>query len=156
MYKKLPTLTSSSIKQFENLYSSVEMKDFPVRLGVHGASKPSYYFSSKWYDWKHDQREGFKSAFPEPYADYAVSGYFINFPAEIGRLDLQDYWVGSRMAGNMISYSLTDNIIYINDEGISVKKGEGITFNLREYHEVKATSAHDQKWACLMTMKSFI
>lgn len=155
MYKKLENISEEKIKWLEAIQARAKMRSYPIRLGMNGPDVLSVYTYSKWYDWTSSDRQAFKSCFKKEYSNNAIVGWFLNFPAHEGFLDKVDYWVGARMAGNIIAYATTDAEIVINDKIVKLHRGEGVTFSLREYHEVRK-SATEANWACLMTLKSFI
>jgi len=154
-YKILNTLDQKSLANLENIFSSADMVDYPMRMGMNFPNVVSHYFVSRWYEWSELTRNTFKASFPKYIADESIVGWVIHFPGKTGFLDTQDYWVGARMAGYITAYALTDNEIVINNVTIPVKRGQGIHFGLKDYHEVRK-SPKNQKWACLMTLKNWL
>jgi len=154
-YKILSRINQKELDNLETIFNSVEKTDFPIRMGMNFPDIVSYYLVSRWYEWDNTTRSTFLTSFPKQIADESIVGWVINFPANKGFLDTQDYWVGSRMAGYITAYALTDNEVTINNVPIQVKRGQGIHFGLKEYHSIKKSSKN-QKWACLMTLKNWL
>lgn len=150
MYTLLSNLSNESKAAFELLSQNVKFSNNNIRLGSGGLQKLSNYSYSRWYDWTSEQRNTFKQLFHPADANNSVVGWFLTFPAEIGFLDTMTYWQDKLMAGTVVAYALSNNqSIYLNNECITLNKGEGIRFSLRTLHEVKS-STFEQKWACLM------
>lgn len=152
MYKHYDNLTTEEVESLVELSKEVKFKDSGgtrVRMGANGSNALSIYNYSKWFTWKHKQREVFKAAFPENSKDSIVQGWFLKLPAYKGFLDLQDTWVDNPMSGRVIATALQDQTIYIENTAIDVKKGEQIGFSLCSLHEIKP-SDKGQLWACVM------
>jgi len=152
MYTKLTKLDPSKISILENLKSQVPYRSDNIRVGASGNNKMSIYSYSKWFAWSRIQRNEFKQAVGKELADQAMAGWFLNFPANRGFLDLMTYWQDKVMAGRVISYALADQDIWLNGQKITILKGEGIQFSLKIPHEIKQSS-RDQAWACLLLLK---
>jgi len=152
MYKQIPKLVDENLIKLVNLSNVVSYRDKIEHIGVNGYNRLSVYNTSKWYDWTRQQKQEFKSCFENDFSNNAIIGWFLKFPKTIGFLDKIDYWKTTNSAGIILAYALNDEQnIYLNDEKVIVRKGEGIAFSLRNTHEVK-TKATEQNWACLMTM----
>jgi hypothetical protein len=152
MYELLDSISTDSIATLKTLLGEVPLNGDDIRVGAGGVENMSVLQSGKWLDWTREQRATFKSALPEDQVSKAVVGSFLHIPATTGFLDAQDYWVNAKMCGTMYAYALeTGQKIIINGKSVTVKKGQGIKFSLKEVHEIKGTSA-DQNWACLMLM----
>jgi hypothetical protein len=150
MYKRLIKMAPQQVDRLSALMLQVKMNDTTEHYGVNGFEKISVYTGSKWYDWNRLQKKEFKECFDSNYISKALIGWFLHFPANTGFLDLTRYWEDKSIANSVISYALTDSEIWLNNECVTVAKGEGIAFSLRVPHEVKTKSA-EQNWACLMT-----
>jgi hypothetical protein len=152
MYTKLPKLNEQHISDLTQLMSEVQYSDKGIRMGANGIEKLSKYHYSKWYDWTRPQKQRFKDSLGTELIDQAVVGWFLKLPKNTGFLDLMNYWVDKKMAGVIASYALSDQDIWINNEKITVLRGEGIRFSLKNPHEIKI-STKDQNWACVMLLK---
>jgi hypothetical protein len=146
-------LSLDSLTGLDTLKSSIDFSSNNTRLGANGYDSLSKYEVSKWKSWNRTQRANFKSYFEEADINKAVIGYFLKFPANTGRLDTMDAWEGVSAAGTIVAYSLTDNNnITIDNQVVSVSRGQGVEFSLTNRHSVSTSSA-EKNWACLMLMK---
>ena len=153
MYTILSSLSNESLQTLEALAQEVNFTNENIRLGANGLQNLSIYSYARWYNWASTQRNRFKSAFETADADNALVGWFLTFPSETGFLDIMSYWQNKLMAGTIVAYALENNqSIYLNNECITLNKGQGIRFSLRTLHEVKP-ALFDQKWACLMQIE---
>jgi len=151
MYKIETQLTADAIDSLESLLQEIEFKSNDIRPGVNAPEIMSVYTHAKWYDWNRQQKNTFKNAFGD-HINTAVVGWFITFP-ESGFLDIMDYWQNLPSAGFVVAYSLTDNnSIKIGNDSVILQKGEGISFSLKELHEVSAES-FERRWACVMQLQ---
>jgi len=153
MYIKLEKLNSNQIDNLSDLISSVTFTDKNKRIGANGIENFSIYNYSKWHEWDRNKKILFKSSLPSIYAEKSLIGWFLHLPPETGFLDLMDAWVGQTMAGTVVAYSLTeDQQISINNENVTLERGEGIKFCLRYAHEIRPSEL-GQYWACLMILE---
>lgn len=154
MYKRYPALdpeTQEALLNLSTTVSYVEAKSHRRRMGANGASALSIYSSSRYFSWDAKTRETFKSLFPAAHRN-GVVWWFLKFPEKKGFLDLQTTWIGKPQSGTIISYALNDGqSIIIGDEAVTLKKGEGIGFNLQIPHEVPKGQP-EQLWACAMIL----
>jgi len=153
MYEKLTKLNDTSLNILLSLKSSIALTQNEVRLGHNRADNLSEYRFSKWKDWTKSQRDQFKNCFDSQYVDRSVIGWYLNFPANTGFLDLMTTWKNSTNCGTIVAYSFENQEIFLEGNGISVMAGEGIKFKLNVAHEIKKSSL-DRNWACLMLMIS--
>lgn len=152
MYKLLPTLNLEKTNQLKDLFSSVEFTNKDRRLGNSGLDKMSIYNYSKWKSWNRHDVQKFKQAFEQNLVEKSLIGWFLEFPADTGFLDLMTTWVG-KDCGIISAFSLVDNqSIWLDGEEVNLKQGEGIEFSLSIPHEVKQSAAR-QQWACLMSLR---
>lgn len=155
MFTRFPSLTLKEVKELNTLAESVEMipsASHRRRIGDNGKNNLSNYQYSRYFNWTHEQREQFKTFFPEAVSSKALVGWFLDIPAEVGLLDRMSTWVGKKMAGTSIAFALAnDQTIYINDQKVVVPKGEGIGFKLSEVHEIRK-GGPEQRWACVMVL----
>jgi hypothetical protein len=152
MYTKLIKLQDDKIVFLDNLSNQVNYRSNNIRVGASGSEKMSIYSYSKWFDWNRIQRKEYKSCFDKDLLDSAMMGWFLKFPRNSGFLDLMTYWVGNKLAANVVSFALADQDIIINGQKITVLRGEGIKFNLGTPHEIKPSS-NEMRWVCLMLLK---
>jgi hypothetical protein len=146
-------LSSDNLATLDTLKSNVDFLSNSIRLGVNNYSNLSKYEVSKWKGWTRTQRSTFKSCFADEDINKAVIGYFLKFPANTGLLDDMNAWDGESVAGTIVAYSLTDNnTITIDNQVISLDRGQGVEFSLTNIHSVSTSSA-ERNWACLMLMK---
>jgi hypothetical protein len=151
MYEIMTPLTSESIEILTALQHSVSMDSRNIRLGKNGYDKLSDYEESKWTSWTRQEKSTYKAVMGN-LIDKSLIGWFLRFPENSGFLDEMDYWVNRPSAGLVVAYALKDNQkICIAGEEITVNKGEGIRFSLKEIHEVKSGQS-EQIWACLMQL----
>jgi len=151
MYKTLTSLNQESVELLQTLKDEVRFRSDNIRIGANKTANRSVYSESKWYDWTRDQKSQFKTAMGN-LVDNAVVGWFINFPKN-GFLDEMDYWLDKTSAGTIVAYSLTDNNkIIIQDEETVCQIGEGISFSLKQIHEIKPEPIN-RTWACIMQLK---
>lgn len=157
-YKKLPTLSESRVVALKELADTVHLKTSVgsrVRMGRNKEKRLSRYLYSKWFNWSRKERQIYREAVGESRAKEAVQCWFLRIPEKDGFLDVMDTWVyqGGR-AAVIATYAVGgDQTIWIGDEEILVKKGEGIAFRLSELHEIRE-SEEGQLWACMMTQMS--
>lgn len=152
MHETLTTLDSSTVDALVGLKSDITFASDNIRIGENGLAKLSVYNYSKWYNWSREQRETYKDLLSD-YVDTAIVGWFISFPANTGFLDNMTYWKDKSDSGTVVAFSLTNNnTIKIAGNTITVNKGEGIRFSLRQVHEVELAS-FERNWACLMQLQ---
>ncbi len=155
MYVRFPKLSDEALATLQRLRDQVqftESESHRRRMGENGQQALSRYRYSRYFFWPHAIRSAFKAQFPSKQAGQAVVGWYLELDPEVGFLDRMTYWVGKRQSGTSIAYALhADQVIYINDEPVTVPKGEGIGFNLSEIHEIKP-SDDGQLWACVMVL----
>ena len=152
MHETLTTLDSTSVDALLDIKENVNFSSNNIRIGKNSLDKLSVYSNSKWHDWTRDQRSSFKNILSS-HIDTAVIGWFITFPANTGFLDTMDYWVDKPDSGTVVAFSLTNNNnITIAGNTVTLNKGEGIKFSLREIHEVGIASS-ERSWACLMQLQ---
>ena len=153
MYNLKETLSSDKLAALDTIKSGVDFVSNTVRLGVNNYDNLSKYEFSKWKNWNREQRSNFKSCFASEDIDKTVIGYFLKFPANTGFLDEMNAWQDAKAVGTIIAYSLTENnSITIDNQVVSVNRGQGVEFSLTNSHSV-STSATEGNWACLMLMK---
>jgi len=153
MYTLRDALSSENLTALNTLKSGVTFVSNNTRLGVNNFNNLSVYEYSKWKTWTRTQRSNFKNCFATADIDKAVIGYFLRFPANTGFLDEMNAWQDATSVGTIVAYSLTENnSITIDGNTVSVAKGQGIEFSLKNAHAI-STSATDSDWACLMLMK---
>jgi hypothetical protein len=153
MYTLRDALSSENLTALNTLKSGVTFVSNNIRLGVNNVDRLSVYDYSKWKTWTRTQRSNFKNCFAEADVNKAVIGYFLKFPANTGFLDEMNTWQDATSVGTIVAYSLTENnSITIDGQTVSVAKGQGIEFSLKNTHAVSA-SATESNWACLMLMK---
>lgn len=151
MYDKITRLNDESLEILQNLISQVPFRSDNIRIGVNKTSNKSVYSESKWYNWNRQQKIQFKEAMGS-LVDTAVVGWFIKFPQN-GFLDKMDYWLDKTSAGTIVAYSLNNNNkIIMQDQEVKCDLGEGISFSLKQIHEIKPES-FERNWACLMQLK---
>lgn len=153
MYEKLIKLNNTNLNTLLSLKSSVVFTRDEMRLGHNRTANLSEYSSSKWKDWTKLQRDQFKNCFDRQYVDNSIIGWFLNFPADVGFLDLMKTWENSNNCGTIVAYSFENQDIFLEGNQISLLAGEGIKFKLNVAHEIKKSSL-DRNWACLMLMIS--
>lgn len=126
-----------------------DAKTFKRRMGESG--RLSIYRYSKWLTWGLDNRTEFKSCFPPELIKGALIGWFLDFPVITGFLDRITTWVNDKVAGYIVTYNVseTPNIIYIDDEPVTVEPGQAICFSLKHVHEIKPSKERGT-WASIM------
>lgn len=152
MYKHYEKLSPEEVESLLALSKEVEYKDSRgsrMRVGYNGAKACSIYKYSKWFDWKHTQREFYKTTLPEVAIPKVVQCWFLEIPENNGFLDLMDYWVDKPLSGRIIATALRDQTIIINGNPVKVLTGEQIGFSLCTLHEIRK-SREGQLWACAM------
>lgn len=152
---RMPILSAQVISDLRLHYSQVphvQASSHRRRMGENGPLAPSVYTFSRWYTWTKAKRDDFKALWREDIIKDAMVGWHLAFPPVIGFLDRMTTWVGEIRTGSVVSYNIGgDCTILIDDRPVVVKHGEGIAFNLRMIHEIKASKA-GQQWACIMTL----
>lgn len=152
MYITTQNLSEENIQKLSEISSEINFIDTDKRMGANGFAKPSIYTYSKWKTWNRVQVQEFKSVFPSGDIDTAIIGWYLKLPAETGFLDLMNTWVG-KPCGSVIAYSMTDDQnIWLNNQEVTLKKGQGIKFKLSVPHEIKP-SPQEQIWACIMQVE---
>lgn len=152
MYKHYDKLTNEEVASLIALSKEVKFKDSKgsrMRVGANGADACSIYNYSKWFDWKHKQREIFRPCFPEMMHKSIIQGWFLEIPPNTGFLDKMVVWVGKEYSGRVIATALKTQTILLDGTPVKVKKGEQIGFSLCTIHEIKP-STEGQLWACVM------
>jgi hypothetical protein len=149
MYKRLVKMSDVQVQTLISLKTEVNMSSAIEHYGVNGFENISVYTVSKWYNWNRLQKKLFKECFNQEYISKALIGWFLHFPETTGLLDLIKYWEDKSIANTVIAYALSDQEIWLDGQQVLVAKGEGIAFNLKVPHEVKARPA-EHNWACLM------
>lgn len=152
MYKQYDDLTPEELESLVELSKEVKFKNSEgsrMRVGQNGPKAMSIYNYSKWFDWKHKQREVFKACFPEVAYPMIVQGWFLDIPANTGFLDRMIQWVDYPMSGRIIATALKTQTIFLDDKPVRVKQGEQIGFSLCTVHEIKS-SEEGQLWACTL------
>lgn len=150
MYELVTKLNDDAVSSLEVLQQEVEFRTDDIRVGKNAPSVMSVYKHSKWYNWNRIQKATFKEAMGS-HVDTAVVGWFVTFPRS-GFLDVMTYWQDMVSAGTVVAYSLTDNNkIIVSGQEVTLNKGEGIKFSLKEIHEIKP-EGFERNWACLMQL----
>ena len=151
MYKSYEAVSEEELTELIQLSEEVVFKPATGWNRRCGANKKamSRYNVAKWFDWKHAQRELFRTKFPAPIQTKIIQGWFLEIPRGTGFLDLMDYWVGKPNSGTVVITALKDQSIYIDRCEVHVKAGQQLGFNLSELHEIKP-SKEGQLWACVM------
>lgn len=154
MITRYPKLSKESLEGLQKLRDEVPLlksESHRRRMGERGFRSLSQYNYSRWYTWDSGTRKLYKSLLPENQSEAALIGWYLVVPRR-GFLDRMTKWVGERMAGTIITYSLNgDQVIRINDQDVIVNQGEGIGFHLSNVHEIKPPK-REQLWACLMVL----
>lgn len=152
MFKHYEKLTNEEVESLIELSKDVKFKDSKgsrMRVGANAPKVLSVYNYSKWFEWKHKQRELFKTAFPEVVLPKVLQGWFLEIPAGDGLLDLMNIWVGKPHSGRIVATALKDQVIFLDNKEVRLQKGEQIGFSLCTLHEIKP-STEGQLWACVM------
>lgn len=152
MYKSYEAVSDEELAELKQLSEEVIFKPatgWNRRCGANKDKVMSRYNVAKWFDWKHAQRELFRTKFPEPIQTKILQGWFLDIPRGTGFLDLMDYWVGKPNSGTVVITALRDQTIYIDRKEIHVRPGQQLGFNLQQLHEIKP-SKEGQLWACVM------
>lgn len=152
MYKHYDKLTDTEVEDLIALSKELKFKDSKghrMRVGANAPRVLSVYNYSKWFEWRHKQREQFKTFFPEIALPKITQGWYLEIPANTGLLDLMTVWVGKPLSGRIIATALMDQSIFLDGQEVCVKKGEQIGFSLCTPHEIKP-SEQGQLWACVM------
>ena len=149
----LPAISNDTVDNLKSILSSVQLSSTGRRIGEGGVDNMSVYETSRWYDWHMTTVQEFKDQFDPAHVNKAITGWFLHLPANIGFLDVMDYWVDKPNSGTAVAYSLTDgNSVIIDGNTYTCNAGEGIKFSLRYKHEIKTNSA-DRSWACLLLLQ---
>lgn len=155
-YYLLPNLESDKVEALKSLYAELKpplAESFRRRRGVNTNKRLSQYRTTKWFTWNQAQRDMFRLNYPERYHSKSIVSYFIEFPKNHGFMDRMTTWVGDRHCGTIIAYALNDGQhILINDQKVTLNKGEGMVFNLKHIHEVKPSTINSL-WANVMVMQ---
>lgn len=150
---RLPTLEQKALDVLNTISTSVPFilaNNRHRHIGANRGNNVSQYEFSRWYEWKRNQRNDYKTAFNPKQVERSVVGWFLKLKPNVDFLDKMTQWEGQSGFGTIVSYALQDNqAILINNRQFILNKGEGITFNVNEVHEIKP-STEGQLWACLM------
>jgi len=150
MYNTLTRLQEETVAQLEALMGELNLSQNDIRPGMNAPEVMSVYKHSKWYDWNRLQKNKFKELLGSE-VDKAVVGWYLSLPVN-GFMDKMDYWQQMVSAGTVVAYSLTDNnSIIVGDSTVTLQRGEGIKFHLKELHEIKVAN-FERNWACLMQL----
>lgn len=156
MYKRLHTLSEEAVAALLEIQQNVTFTSATGsrrRVGKNTVNALSIYNYSKWFNWKHAQREAFRKQLPAQQTDLAKQVWFLDIPAGKGFLDVMTYWVGTEhQCGKVCAYALRDQTIHISGADIHLEKGEGIYFCLSEIHSINP-SKDGQMWACTMSQR---
>lgn len=154
MYSRLHALSEESVAELLELKSQVKFSNATGsrrRQGMNGLNALSIYNYSKWFEWRHKQRELVKTILPARQTETAKQVWFLEIPKKTGFLDVMTYWVGKgHQCGKVCAYALQDQSMIVGGRDVHVKKGEGIYFCLSEVHSIKP-SKEGQLWFCVMT-----
>lgn len=152
MYKHYDDNTEEEVEELLTLSKEVKFQKAEGhrrRMGANKASALSRYSMAKWFDWKHAQREIFRTKFPVPIQNKILQGWFLEIPRGTGFLDLMNYWVDKPRTGKVVCTALQNQSIYLDHIEVKVKKGQQIGFSLQTLHEIKPSKT-GQLWACVM------
>jgi len=152
MHETLEQLDNATVDSLINIKADVAFSSNNVRIGTNGLDKLSVYSTSKWHDWSLEQRNNFKTLLND-HMSTAIVGWFLEFPGNTGFLDEMDYWVDKPDSGTVVAYSLVNNnSITVAGQTVTLQKGEGIKFSLKQIHKVDIASS-TRSWACLMQLQ---
>jgi hypothetical protein len=156
-YIHLQKLPEESVAQLLALYSEFSppfATSHRLRMGANLGAKPSVYKDTRWFKWTAEQRQRFKTAFDNrAHVAKALVGYFLEFPKNVGFLDVMTTWaeLGERSA-IIVAYAINDGQhIVINSNKVVLNAGEGIAFHVSQIHEVKKSKL-DALWANTMVL----
>ena len=151
MYTILDTLPEPTVVALEQIKTEVTFSNTKIRPGLNAPDRMSVYNYSKWTAWDRTQRNAVKEMFDPWLVDHALVAWFLEFPKNRGFLDVMNYWQNQPTAGKITAYALTDQDIVLDNERVTVDRGQGIHFGLKTLHEIKG-KAKDQVWFCFMTL----
>ncbi len=153
MYTRLKTLSEDAVASLLTIKQNVKFTAATGsrrRVGKNTVNALSIYNYSKWFIWKHQQREVFRSCLPSKQTARARQVWYLEIPPGNGFLDVMTYWVGNgKQCGKVCAYALRDQTIRISGVDVHLTKGEGIHFCLSEVHSI-SPSKDGQLWACTM------
>lgn len=156
-YIHLQQLPKESVAQLLELYGEFNppfATSHRLRMGANLGAKPSVYKDTRWFKWNADQRLRFKNAFDNrDHVSKALVGYFLEFPKNVGFLDVMTTWadLGER-AAIIAAFALNDGQhIEINGNKVVLNAGEGIAFHVSQIHEVKKSKL-GAVWANTMVL----
>lgn len=155
LYVPVSEVSQQTLQALSQEVNFKEAYSIRRRMGDNGNQALSVYRTSNWYDWTSAQRELFKAQLPTRQVEMAMTGWFLELPAQTGFLDRITTWKDSADAGVIIAYALEGpQSLWLNDTEVTVKARQGIGFSLRTTHEIKPSTA-GQRWACLMVKCDF-
>jgi len=143
-------ISEQGVKALVELSSKVSFifsKDHYFRVGEHESERISEYHFSKWYHWKHAQRELFKSLLPEELIRKSFVCNFTRYDANTGFLDkIVSFKERQQSTGVITAIALFDNQqIIIEDTLHTLMAGDAIRFHVAETHEVPVSN-NDALW----------